>query len=382
MANKPPAFQFYVKDWLSSESVVVMTAEQRGWYIQLLCHAWNGEPIATLPTDDRKLKALAGAGDSWATDKQAVLDCFEVESDRLVNRRLADQFQQFEDFRNSKSDAGRKGNEARWGKNRKGIAQPAHSDDSAIATDRSSSSPSVPKVNVTDTGSKSEDSRVEQGGDQEPNLGETPNPQRDKLTLSELLNHVPAWLDRILSESFEVRRKVICVAEWVDKLSTVWKGKPCLGLGGYRAMEKSYDKFYAKVPAGKKPHELPLNAKAASVPVSTNGGDIDIDNLGGDSAVATDFFLCAKCDCLLPVEQVDFHSKDVPFHKGKCGGRCQYERTPMDGPAAPDKCVCEEPLPDTNGNSEEVYGVSCRRCGKFVKYPEDSTPSKAFEIED
>jgi hypothetical protein len=38
------SFQFYVKDWLSSESVVVMTAEQRGWYIQLLCHAWNGVP--------------------------------------------------------------------------------------------------------------------------------------------------------------------------------------------------------------------------------------------------------------------------------------------------------------------------------------------------
>jgi len=96
MANKPPAFQFYVKDWLSSESVVVMTAEQRGWYIQLLCHAWNGEPIATLPADDCKLKALAGAGDGWAMDKQAVLDCFEVEGGRLVNRRLADQYHELQ----------------------------------------------------------------------------------------------------------------------------------------------------------------------------------------------------------------------------------------------------------------------------------------------
>lgn len=256
MANKPPAFQFYPKDWLSSESVVVMTAEQRGWYIQLLCHAWNSEPIATLPADDRKLKALAGAGDSWATDKQSVLDCFEVEGDRLVNRRLANQFEEMEEFRLSKSDAGRKGNEKRWGKDRKGIAQQSHSDDSAIANDRSSSSssPSIPKVNVTDTGSKSEDSRVEQGEDQEPNLGETPNPQVD--TLSVLLQNPPAWLDQILSESLEVRRKMMCVTKWVDNLSTVWKGKPCLGLGGYRAMEKSYDKFYAKVPVGKKPHDL------------------------------------------------------------------------------------------------------------------------------
>ena len=138
MANKPPAFQFYVKDWLSSESVVVMTAEQRGWYIQLLCHAWNSEPIATLPADDRKLKALAGAAESWATEKQAVLDCFEVEGDRLVNRRLANQFKEMEEFRNSKSEAGRKGNEMRWNKNRTQIAERPLSDDSAIADHRPS----------------------------------------------------------------------------------------------------------------------------------------------------------------------------------------------------------------------------------------------------
>jgi hypothetical protein len=50
--------------------------------------AWNSEPIATLPADDRKLKALAGAAESWATEKQAVLDCFEVEGGGSECNRL------------------------------------------------------------------------------------------------------------------------------------------------------------------------------------------------------------------------------------------------------------------------------------------------------
>jgi uncharacterized protein YdaU (DUF1376 family) len=188
MANKPPAFQFYVKDWLSSESVVVMTAEQRGWYIQLLCHAWNSDPIATLPADDRKLKALAGAGDSWATDKQAVLDCFEVDGDRLVNRRLAEQFQQLEEFRNSKSEAGRKGNEARWNKDRKDIAQQSHSDDSAIANDR----PSTATATASSTASSAQLSSAAREQQPMSQTGEDkdPNPR-----LPESL--VRFWADKI-----------------------------------------------------------------------------------------------------------------------------------------------------------------------------------------
>ena len=188
MANKPPAFQFYVKDWLSSESVVVMTAEQRGWYIQLLCHAWNSEPIATLPADDRKLKALAGAGDGWATDKQAVLDCFEVEGDRLVNRRLEAQHQELQEFHNSKSEAGRKGNEVRWNKNRSGIAQRSRSDDSAIANDRSST------ATAASTASSASDQRS--AADEETAISETgedQNPQLPESLVRYWAEHVSNW---------------------------------------------------------------------------------------------------------------------------------------------------------------------------------------------
>jgi uncharacterized protein YdaU (DUF1376 family) len=194
MANKPPAFQFYVKDWLSSESVVVMTAEQRGWYIQLLCHAWNSEPIATLPADDRKLKTLAGAGDGWATDKQAVLDCFEVEGDRLVNRRLEAQHQELQEFHNSKSEAGRKGNEVRWNKNRSDIGQRSRSDDSAIANDRSST--------ATASSTASSASAQRSAAEEETAISETGEDQNPNPKLPESL-----------------------VRFWAEKISNFWPGK-------------------------------------------------------------------------------------------------------------------------------------------------------------
>ena len=38
---KAPAFQLYTKDFLASESIALMEAEEIGWYILLLFHAWK-----------------------------------------------------------------------------------------------------------------------------------------------------------------------------------------------------------------------------------------------------------------------------------------------------------------------------------------------------
>ena len=39
----------------------MMDPAQRGWYIQLLCEAWESDPQNRLPDDDRFLERLAGA---------------------------------------------------------------------------------------------------------------------------------------------------------------------------------------------------------------------------------------------------------------------------------------------------------------------------------
>ena len=52
---KPPAFQFYPSDFLSSTSE--MTAEEVGVHIRLLCHQWIK---GGLPNDDGRLMSMAG----------------------------------------------------------------------------------------------------------------------------------------------------------------------------------------------------------------------------------------------------------------------------------------------------------------------------------
>ncbi len=55
---KAPAFQFYPKDFLSDEDQAVMSCEQAGAYIRLICHAWNE---GSIPDDAVKCARLAGS---------------------------------------------------------------------------------------------------------------------------------------------------------------------------------------------------------------------------------------------------------------------------------------------------------------------------------
>jgi hypothetical protein len=43
MSQKPPAFQFYPRNWLTSRNVIRMSRGDRADYLHLLCHAWLSE---------------------------------------------------------------------------------------------------------------------------------------------------------------------------------------------------------------------------------------------------------------------------------------------------------------------------------------------------
>jgi uncharacterized protein YdaU (DUF1376 family) len=102
MKNKPPAFQFYVKDWLSSPTVRMMSAAARAAYIDLLATAWDSDPIATIPNKPNELWRLANVmPEEWAQVKDDVLACFEPFEDdptRLVNLRLRRQWLELQEF--------------------------------------------------------------------------------------------------------------------------------------------------------------------------------------------------------------------------------------------------------------------------------------------
>jgi uncharacterized protein YdaU (DUF1376 family) len=119
--QKPPAYQHYAKDFLAGTSD--MSCAEVGAYIRLLDHAWDSNPIATLPNDDTKLRRMAGADpEEWATIRRAVLAKFRVVHEgtgelqgkpgRLVNDRLMDYWKELEEYSENKTKAA----EARWKK--------------------------------------------------------------------------------------------------------------------------------------------------------------------------------------------------------------------------------------------------------------------------
>lgn len=55
MAQKPPAFQFYAKDWRSSPTVQSMNHEQRGIYIDILALAWDSETPGIITMSERQI---------------------------------------------------------------------------------------------------------------------------------------------------------------------------------------------------------------------------------------------------------------------------------------------------------------------------------------
>lgn len=120
MSNKPPAFQFYVKDWRSSPTVQLMSREERGTYIDLLALAWENE--ALLPGDVHTLaRSMFGYNvRSLANFLAKFPECFvKVRAkfgESLVNLKLREQYEEVEHYKQNQSDAGKKGNEVRWGK--------------------------------------------------------------------------------------------------------------------------------------------------------------------------------------------------------------------------------------------------------------------------
>lgn len=83
--NKTPAFQFYPGDYLSSQRVSLMTLEEEGAYIRLLCYCWKNGHI---PSDPEQLARLIGKGATIALAKKVSLMFENKGGSRLVHDKL------------------------------------------------------------------------------------------------------------------------------------------------------------------------------------------------------------------------------------------------------------------------------------------------------
>lgn len=120
---KAPWFPFYPHDFLADPLVLLMTNEERGAYVLLLCHAWDppkwgGEraTLGSLPNDPMLLAALSGCGqERWGEISEHVLRPFKVSEDGrfLVQKRLTAEAEAMEQRRIAASEAGKRSAQAR-----------------------------------------------------------------------------------------------------------------------------------------------------------------------------------------------------------------------------------------------------------------------------
>lgn len=114
---KSPSFQFYPGDWLASQRVQLMTLEEEGAYIRLLCYCWVH---GSIPSDPAAISRLIGKGGS-TTLVSTIVTMFQADGDKLVHERLESERSKQAEWREKSSLGGKKSAKVRWGgKNRKG----------------------------------------------------------------------------------------------------------------------------------------------------------------------------------------------------------------------------------------------------------------------
>ena len=113
--SKLPWFPFWVDAFLSDENVLVMTNEEVGIYVKLLCHQWKA---GSIPSDLLPLAKLCGTkAEAMETHWRQIGKCFggmSENSGRLINPRLEEERQKQQNKRKARRVAGLRGAEARW----------------------------------------------------------------------------------------------------------------------------------------------------------------------------------------------------------------------------------------------------------------------------
>lgn len=108
-----PSFQFYPRDWRTSEKVNNMTPTEKGIYIDLICLCWENEGCS-IPDDDSWIaKQTKCSLRVWRSARKNVASCFTSIDGKLVQERLLMERKKQHERRQSCSFAGTKSAEKR-----------------------------------------------------------------------------------------------------------------------------------------------------------------------------------------------------------------------------------------------------------------------------
>lgn len=108
-----PAFQFYASDTMADLNYRLMTLEERGLFLSLLCECWVNRAV---PTDSSGLAKLLGFPvDTIRTAlTERVLSFFERKGDEIQSAELERYRKTLEDRRDRMSKGGKKGAQIKW----------------------------------------------------------------------------------------------------------------------------------------------------------------------------------------------------------------------------------------------------------------------------
>jgi len=99
---KPPAFQFYADDFVAGTSI--LSTEEIGAYILLLCHQWNA---GSIPNDDKLILRIAKITQPF--DLGLLRSKFELVDGCLKNARLERERLKQQAYREKQAENGAKG---------------------------------------------------------------------------------------------------------------------------------------------------------------------------------------------------------------------------------------------------------------------------------
>lgn len=110
------AATWWIDRWRQSSAYMDMTLAEQGAYRNLLDELWLRE--GPIPNDERILGKACGDRSEWPTVREAVLGKFTLTNDGWTHATQEQILGQAQTYRESQAAKGRKGAEARWGKNR------------------------------------------------------------------------------------------------------------------------------------------------------------------------------------------------------------------------------------------------------------------------
>lgn len=124
---KPPAFQFYPKQWLGDDKVMLMDWDAKGMHFQLICIAWQREQPCTLPNDENLLRRWVGqpSDDVWQRVWPQIKQAWELgRGGMYVQRGLLAVYLKQLAYKKERSSSGKMGAERRWHSHGSAIKEP------------------------------------------------------------------------------------------------------------------------------------------------------------------------------------------------------------------------------------------------------------------